>query len=193
MRFMDALRKRLLVIIISAMLILAGSFYSFWQKNSVSETASSDMSSSSQTAADEGNVVVIYLNGAVNHPGVFKIKNGSRVIDAIDQAGGLAPGADCSNLNLAQEVKDGMQIKVPSQIITQQVHNGSSNQEAGKININSAGKNELDKLAGIGPSLAERIIEYRNNNGPFKEVSDLKKVSGIGEAKFNRIKDKVSL
>lgn len=193
MRFMDAVRKRLLVIIILAVLILAGSFYSFWQKNSVSETASSYLSPSSQAAADEGNLIVIYVNGAVNYPGVFKIKSGSRMIDAINQAGGLATGADCSNLNLAQEVRDGMQIKVPAQVITQQVHNDNSNKQAGKININTAGKNELDKLSGIGPSLAEKIIEYRNNNGPFKEVSDLKKVGGIGEAKFNRIKDKISL
>lgn len=190
---MDALKKKLLVIIVAAMLIVVGSSYNFWQKNSVSETASSYMTPSLTDVQENGSVVVIYLNGAVNHPGVFKIKSGSRIIDAIDQAGGLAPGADCSNLNLAQEVKDGMQIKVPAQIITQQVHNDSSDKQSGKININIADKSELDKLAGIGPSLAEKIIEYRNNNGPFKEVSDLKKVNGIGEAKFNRIKDKVSL
>jgi competence protein ComEA len=190
---MDPMRKRLVLIIILVILIFAGSFYSYWLKNSVTETASSSLTPIVQVAASESNDVVIYVNGAVNQPGVFKIKNGSRIIDAINQAGGLAPGADCSNLNLAQEVKDGMQIQVATNVITRQGDSNSGNKDSGKININTADKNALDKLPGIGPALAERIVEYRKNNGPFRDVSDLKKVSGIGEAKFKNIKDRISL
>lgn len=189
---MSPLKKRLLLIAVFALLIIAGSFYSFWQKNSVQETASSIPSSIPQAAAGESNDFVIYVSGAVNHPGVFRIKQGSRIIDAINQAGGLALGADCSKFNLAQEVKDGMQIQVPANIGPQQESNASK-KEKGKININTADKKELDQLPGVGPALAERIIEYRKSNGPFKDIAELKKVSGIGEAKFKQIKDKIGL
>lgn len=188
---MSPLKKRLFIIAVLAVLIVAGSFYSFWQKISVQETASSIPSSMSQAVHIANNDLVIYVTGAVSHPGVFKIKSGSRIIDAINQAGGLVPGADCSNLNLAQEVKDGMQIQVPANIGQQQEF--SSKSEKGKININTADKKELDQLPGVGPALAERIIEYRNTNGPFKDITELKKVSGIGDAKYRQIKDKIGL
>ncbi|WP_346355826.1 helix-hairpin-helix domain-containing protein [Azotosporobacter soli] len=141
---------------------------------------------------------VIYVSGAVNHPGVVKLSGGLRMIDAINAAGGLSPEADASKINLAQAVKDGMQILVPAQGKVAAEAAGTSaildgQGKGSKININSAGKQELDQLPGVGAAMADRIIEYRNNHGGFRNVEELKKVNGIGEAKFEKIKDKISL
>jgi competence protein ComEA len=141
---------------------------------------------------------VIYVSGAVNHPGVVKISGGLRIIDAINAAGGLSPEADASKINMAQALKDGMQILVPAQNKVTVETAGKSTvldgqRQGNKININSAAKQELDQLPGVGAAMAERIIEYRNNHGGFRNLEDLKKVNGIGEAKFEKIKDKISL
>ncbi len=151
-----------------------------------------------ENALPQSELNVIYVSGAVNHPGVVKISGGLRIIDAINAAGGLSPEADASKINMAQAVKDGMQILVPAQNKVTAETVGKSpvldgQGRGNKININSAGKQELDQLPGVGAAMAERIIEYRNNHGGFRNLEDLKKVNGIGEAKFEKIKDKISL
>ena len=127
----------------------------------------------------------------------------------MEYAGGFAPGADASKVNLAKMMKDGMHVDIPVEKAAadkrtgtdshssarQSQHNSTVSLSSGKqvININYADKTELDKLPGIGPSLAERIVEYRQENGSFQDLNDLKNVPGIGDAKFNQIKDKISL
>ncbi|BBB92764.1 MAG TPA: helix-hairpin-helix domain-containing protein [Methylomusa anaerophila] len=195
----DGLKKKLIVILVLAGVILGYSFYNYVQKSSVTEIAPVEQTNQADNADNvntSANDTVIYVSGAVNKPGVFKISAGSRVLDAINTAGGLAPAADAAKVNMALLVKDEMHIHVPllnnidSGVATASAKDGSS---GNLININLADKNELDKLPGIGPALADRIIEYRNANGQFKEPSDIKKVSGVGESKYNQIKDKITI
>jgi len=141
------------------------------------------------------NYIVVHIAGAVKNPGVYRLLEGSRVIDGIRSAGGALPSADLDKLNLASYLEDGAKIYVPEKILPTQNINGNSevkkasNSGNKKININTASKEELESLPGIGPSLAQRIIEYRESNGYFSSLDDLEKVKGIGPKKIEQIKD----
>lgn len=139
--------------------------------------------------------IVVHITGQVVNQGIVKVEEGARIIDAIEAAGGATAEADLSKINLAYLLEDGMKIYVPS--INDEADLGSvtsssgvseSNKKVLKVNINTATSEELQKLPGIGESIANRIITYRKENGKFKDIEDLKNVSGIGEAKFNNIK-----
>lgn len=126
---------------------------------------------------------------------MIELNEGARVIDAVNIAGGLTQYADEKRINLAKRISDEEKIYIPrvgediseiDTINTNQTKSMSSNQ--GKVNINTATKDELQNLPGIGPALAEKIIEYRQNR-KFSNIDDIKKVSGIGEKRFDAIKD----
>lgn len=187
---MGALRRHWLIILALAAVIVAGSFYDQWRKFVVPEKTASVVPVSQSPAARD-NRPVVYVTGAVSKPGVYKVGQESRVIDVINAAGGLSHGADANKVNLAQAVKDGMQIHVPISDVP--VSAGAAAANAGRVSINAADKAALEKLPGIGAVLAERIVEYRKAHGPFRDITELKKVNGIGESKFNQIKDKISL
>lgn len=144
--------------------------------------------------------VYVDVDGAVVSPGVYRLKDGARVAQAIDAAGGLTPEADVAGLNRASKVADGQKIYVPK-VGEQQavaadggaddgaVLASGANDVAGLVNINTASSAELQTLSGIGPSMAQSIIDERSKNGPFASVDDLMRVSGIGEKKLAKIKD----
>lgn len=151
--------------------------------------------------------IEVYITGEVNKPGVYQVKTGDRVHEALD----LAQPTEEANLkviNLARKLQDEEAIVVPS------IHDAALNTPAmqegqsldtsggihaedaaqGKVNINTASVQELDeKLSGIGPTLAGRIVDYRNSNGGFQQIEDLMQVSGIGEKRFADLKDSVSV
>jgi len=135
--------------------------------------------------------IFVDVTGAVNTPGVYTLTSSSRVIDAIKAAGGSAPGADLSTINLARVLADGEQIYVDAAITNSKGVRVSSPKRSGPININRATAGEFDSLDGIGPVIANRIVTYRKTHGPFITVEDLQKVSGIGAAKFAQIKSKI--
>lgn len=153
--------------------------------------------------------IAVHIIGEVKKEGIIYLSEGARIIDAIKEAGGETKEADLSQINLAYELQDGQKIYIPnkkeklSQYITENSgnnviieENNTSNKqkgENGKVNINTASQSELDSLPGIGPSLAERIIEYREENGKFKNIDELQNVKGIGDAKYADIKDKVTI
>ena len=137
--------------------------------------------------------IFVDVTGAVNKPGVYSLTGKSRVIDAIKAAGDSAPGADLSTINLARIVNDGEQIYVDSTIINSAGVRVSKTVHTGPININRATAHQLDALDGIGPVIAQRIVDYRKINGSFVSIDDLQKVSGIGAAKFAQIKAKVRI
>lgn len=137
--------------------------------------------------------IFVDVTGAVNNPGVYSLKGSSRVIDAIKAAGDSAPGADLSTINLARVLNDGEQIYVDSTVANASGKRVSKKLSTGPININRATASQLDRLDGIGPVIAGRIVEYRKVNGSFLTVEDLQKVSGIGAAKFAQIKSKVRI
>lgn len=138
--------------------------------------------------------VVVHIGGAVKSPGLYYLPSDSRVADAIQAAGGPTSDADLDAINLASKVVDGSKVLVPSKVrelndsITEETFKTESSNTK-KININTASAKELEELPGIGPALASRIVSYRETNGPFKSIEELKKVSGIGEKRFEAIKD----
>lgn len=139
--------------------------------------------------------IVVHITGQVVNNGIVKLEEGARVIDAIEAAGGATAEANLSKVNLAYLLEDGMKIYVPSihdeedlESITSSSEVSESSKEVLKVNINTATSEELQKLPGIGGAIADRIIAYRKENGKFKDITDLKNVSGIGESKFNNIK-----
>ena len=156
-----------------------------------------DESSAKSSSAAE---VYVDVDGAVVSPGVYRLKEGARVSQAIDAAGGLTAEADVTGLNRASKVADGQKIYVPKVGEQQTVTAGGgadggavvtsgANDAAGLVNINTASVAELQTLSGIGPSMAQSIIDERTKNGPFASVDDLMRVSGIGEKKLAKIKD----
>ncbi len=146
----------------------------------------------------EVNMIKVHVAGAVQNPGIISIEEGSRLVDAIEKAGGFTEDADTSNLNFAYVIQDGEKIYIYNEDEAKEIEEkgiaiDDSNVETKeqKVNVNTATKEELETIPGIGPALAERIIEYRNKNGKFKSVEELKNVSGIGDKKFENIKEKV--
>jgi competence protein ComEA len=137
--------------------------------------------------------IFVDVTGAVNKPGVYSLTGKSRVIDAIKAAGDSAPGADLSTINLARILNDGEQIYVDSTVVNSAGVRVSKSVHTGPININRATAHQLDALDGIGPVIAQRIVDYRKVNGSFVSIDDLQKVSGIGAAKFAQIKAKVRI
>ena len=145
----------------------------------------------------EGNVYV-YVCGAVNAPGVYELKEGARVYEAIQLAGGLTEAAAADAVNQARIVTDGEQIRVPTVEEAQSRGAGVAGEvtegtENNKININTAGKEELMTLTGIGEAKAESIMDYREKNGSFKSVEELMQIEGIKEGVFNKIKDDITI
>lgn len=169
--------------------------------------------------------IYVYITGEVNSPGVVLLDNGSRIVDAIEAAGGVTDKANITKVNLVYILQDGMKINIPNQndlknnenfeYITMSsgdekndanINNSASNTSSEEsssnkesafkisvVNINTATQTELETLPGIGPSLALKIINYRKENGKFSSIEDIKNVSGIGDAKFENIKNYIKV
>ena len=129
----------------------------------------------------------VYVTGAVHKPGLYAFKKVVRVADVIHEAGEPVPYADMSLVNYAEPIHDGLHIHIPYNL------DGvpASGAENGLININEADEKKLGELPGVGPATAKAIIEQRTIQGPFSAIEDIKKIKGIGEAKFNKLKDKI--
>lgn len=143
--------------------------------------------------------IIIYITGEVKNEGVIELKYGSRIADAIERAGGLTETANIKNVNLAYELEDGQKIYIPNieeqeAMIIDDFGSGEELEYKEKtININKANIEQLQNLNGIGESLAQSIIQYREENGKFNTIEDLMNVPGIGESKFNTIKDYIKV
>ncbi len=146
--------------------------------------------------------IVVHIMGAVENEGIVTLKEGDRIVNAIEEAGGLTEKANLTEVNLAYVLKDGQKVYIPSIddteeeiIITSEngediiVDNRIEESTSSKININTATLSELESLSGIGEATASSIIEYRETNGNFNSIEEIKNVSGIGDAKYEDIKD----
>lgn len=184
--------KQSLIILCCIALIASGiTFYHL-------HNSTTDEIITNSATATTNDVITVYVSGEVNNPGIVELNSDSRVSDAIEACGGFTPLADKDKINLAQKTTDGMQIQVNIQNTTatdKQASNNSTNNLTTNnlININTATKEELDTLPGIGPATAQKILDYRQEQGNFQTLDDLKNVKGIGEAKFAKIQDKISL
>lgn len=180
-------------------------------KTSASTSENVDMAPSTTLVAITK--IKIYVTGEVNSPGVYEIENNSRLSDVLAIAGNTTANADLSSCNLASFLSDGMKIAIPSKSPNSEASCGAnmqaslSNVEPGPnvssssatptpgstlINLNTATQSELESLPGVGPSYATGIIDFRSKNGGFKSVADLQKVKGIGEKRYQDLKDLVT-
>ncbi|MEH7456711.1 helix-hairpin-helix domain-containing protein [Bacillus sp. JJ1127] len=159
----------------------------------IDTTMKSEEKKSKLKAADskeQKKVIMIDIKGAVHREGVYEMREGERVKDGIEKAGGFLPEADIAKVNLAQIVQDQMLLHVPRK--GEQVQETAiSSQQGGKVQVNHASKEQLEKITGIGPRKAEAIMKYREEHGPFQKVEDLLEVDGIGEKSLEKIKDQI--
>jgi len=152
----------------------------------------------SNSSEIENNLIIVYVCGAVKKNKVVTLKENSRVCDAIDAVGGVTSDADLTNINLAYMLEDGEKIYIPKKGEETQIDsiissNSSSSIKNKKININKATQTELETIPGVGPSTASKIIDYREKNGKFTKIEDIKNVSGIGDAKYENIKEYITI
>jgi len=205
------INKNLIIILVTILIIMGGIIYYFYTNNTEQDI---DFLYLEEDSTEENNIqnnevkieeiieksqIIVHITGEVVNRGIVKLEEKSRIIDAIEAAGGTTKDADLTKINLAFVLSDGQKIYIPSindKEIKEYVTEGSgetikqeSNSLNKSININTATSEQLQKLPGIGESIANKIIAYRNSNGKFKKIEDLKNVSGIGEAKFNNIKE----
>lgn len=141
--------------------------------------------------------IFVHVGGAVRSPGLYRLPEGARVDDAVQAAGGVLEDADLDALNLAARVKDGDKVLVPSRDGSGEAVAGgggaAGGMAGGLVNLNTATLADLETLPGIGPALAQRIIDFRESNGGFRTVEDLLEVPGIGAKKFEELKDHVTV
>lgn len=198
---MPMFKKSMLVLLAVVALAAGGAFYAGVRGQEEAVTLDAGAASAREAQAEQSEIVV-YVAGAVNHPGIVRLAEGARAKDAVDACGGFLPTADTNGVNLAQKLKDGMQVTVPERM-TAAVQDATAADGAqtrtakplpeGMVNINTADIKELDKLPGVGPATAKRIIEYRTENGDFQSPEEIKRVKGIGDAKYEKMKDKIVL
>jgi competence protein ComEA len=162
-------------------------------------SASSGPAPAASSSPSPAVVLLVDVAGWVRHPGVYEFEEGARVIDAIDAAGGARSGALLQSLNLAAPLTDGTQILVPKEgdqgVTPPTAGSGSSGGAvAGAlINVNTASATELEALPGVGEVIAQAIVDYRTENGPFASVDQLLDVSGIGDATLENIRELVTV
>ena len=199
--FRQNVKSIILAFVCSLIVIIGGLFYFNQSKtedySGVSFSNISNETNNKDEKAEDKHDEKIFVDvkGAVKHPGVFETTKDKRVKDLIEEAGGLLDDADTSTLNLSQKVKDQMVIYVLKHgEKPKQISDGSTSSTNGDvININTANKEQLMKISGVGKTKAEAIISYREKNGDFKKKEDITKVHGIGKATFEKIKDKIEV
>lgn len=183
--------QRRALISISLIAIGIAIYFSLSSRSNVVHSAEPIQIESSMTSDSSTSLIFVHVAGEVRKPGLYPMIRGARVNDAISIAGGPTAGADTSQINLARAIVDGEQIYLPSIRERRSISAGKSFN--GKININQASVAAFDSLPGIGPVIAERIVKYRREHGPFITLEDIEKVQGVGAKTLARIKDRLTL
>lgn len=191
--------KQLKGIGIALLLIVAG-FAVFASGGDVNESEAADNQVQEQVEETETSTIFVDIGGAVKNPMLAELPEGSRVEDAIIAAGGLTEEADISGINRAEFLEDGSKIYIPSnetdsdsEVLSEYGSYTGQGSSSGKVNINTADSESLQTLNGIGPATAQKIIDYRTDNGRFKSTEDIKNVSGIGDKTFEKLKDDITI
>jgi len=183
------------VIILLVIVIGVGAFISYSRSRPKQVTIGTRNKQVVLNKAGGARKLLVHVAGEVAKPGLYRLDEGSRVADAIDAAGGATQAGSLDQLNLASKVRDGDKILVPTKVqsTTYLPTTGTEDSQNGIVNINTASESEIEKLPGIGSELAKRIVQYRTKNGSFSSISELKKVEGIGEKRFEAIKELVRI
>lgn len=216
-------KQKIIIGIFIVVVAIVAIYYSYKQENNfLEETENLEIENQAKEGAEESEEttekekIIVHISGAVQNEGIVELESGSRVADAIEKAGGLKENAYMDEINLAYQLEDGEKIHIPtieeqkekenqeskvenesatgsdgttSRSSNSSINNGSQT----KININTATEEELDTLPGIGPSTATKILDYRKEKGKFKTIEEIKEVSGIGESKYEKIKDRITV
>ena len=161
------------------------------RKNEEDITEEIEYEEVSEEIIEEKERIFVYVAGEVKNPGVIQLEEGARVDEAVNKAGGITEMANLTNINLAKIVEDGEKIYISNQ--NEEIILEENQKSSVKININKASISELQSLNGIGPAMAQKIIEYRKSNGPFKSLDELKNVSGIGDNKFKELESQITI
>ena len=214
-------KQKIILGIIISIIIISFLYYIYTKDDQISISTEETIEENIvEEETEEENIVeeniIVHVSGAVNKEGIVELAPNSRISDAIDQAEGLKENADTKEINLAFKLEDGMKIYIPtigennnieneesSNYITssggtvqaqeENIEINSDQKTSQKININTATQTELETLPGIGPSTSTKIINYREENGKFQTIEEIKEVSGIGDAKYENIKDLISV
>lgn len=216
-------KQKIIIGIFIVVVAIVAIYYSYKQENNfLEQTENLEIENQAKEGAEESEEttekekIIVHISGAVQNEGIVELESGSRVADAIEKAGGLKENAYMDEINLAYQLEDGEKMHIPtieeqkekenqeskvenesatgsdgttSKSSNSSINNGSQT----KININTATEEELDTLPGIGPSTATKILDYRKEKGKFKTIEEIKEVSGIGENKYEKIKDRITV
>ena len=200
--FVEFRPREALALGVACLAIVAGAAFAYARSlpSGAARPLATPVAAPSSTASAAGGGLVVDVEGAVRSPGVYTLPAGSRVIDALRAAGGAGPGADVRSINLARPIGDGERVYIPrkGEAPAPDAAGGSGGGSSGgggdgKVNLNTASESELESLPGIGQVLAQRIVDYRTQHGPYRDVKDLLKVEGIGQKKFDSLKDYVTV
>lgn len=200
MEILSKKQKIIVVILIIFMCLIIGYYFiNKTQKNDYSELETIAEEKEQEEEIIDEDKIVVHITGEVENEGIIELEKGARISDAIEKAGGTTEEANIADVNLAYSLKDGQKIKIPNineedeQIIKEEAGEDiiieGDNKKEEKININTANQTELETLSGIGPSTALKIINYKKEHGKFNNIEDIKNVPGIGESKFENIKE----
>lgn len=173
----------------------------YYEKNNTDQISISNFIENETEDEKDNTKIKVYITGEVKNQGVIELEEGDRIADAIEKAGGQTEQASLKNVNLAYQLEDGQKIYIPNinDTETEIIDDGASGVvddatiKQTVVNINKADEKELQSLNGIGESLATSIVQYRKENGNFETIEDLKNVPGIGDSKFENIKEYIKV
>jgi competence protein ComEA len=182
------------ILLLIALLVLAGRYLI---RAGTPEPPRSARIVSEQPRAAESPKLVVHVVGAVRHAGLYRLREGSRIADALARAGGATRKADLTVVNLAAPLSDGVQVVVPTRTPVAAAASAaspgsSSGTPAGPVNLNTATLEQLDALPGVGPVTAQKILDYRQQSGGFASVDELDAVPGIGPARMEQLREAVA-
>ena len=168
-----------------------------YEELEVNSTETTEIRAQSTENTQLPQTIKVHIAGSVLNEGIVELEEGARIADAIEAAGGITPDANMQNVNLAYKIQDGQKIYIPNANDEPETEIVQSEEvqltETGLVNLNTATQTELELLSGIGPSTATKIIEYREQNGKFTSIEELKEVPGIGDSKFTAIESDITV
>lgn len=210
MIYLTRTHKTILAAVVLLLVIISGTLYIRQEKTTeISLAEAVELKEAAAHASVEVKTEIerseisVYICGNVKNPGVVKVKEGTRLDEAIEMVGGSREEADLNAVNLAYRLADEDMIYIPEKGEKPQetvntttgvnIAKNVTESKSGKVNINTANESELDTLEGVGPATAKAIIQYRNQIGAFNSIEDIKSVKGIGDAKYSSIKDSITV